>query len=303
MAEPQPIVIARKRHSPLMRWRIGRRVAKAVRNEAAFLPEFDRLRRSIKGTFPEARGGPILLCACNDHYYREFAPTFIRSIDRLGGRERFHLHLSAPSAEVLADVARLAASLQTVELTHSQDDGSGALLPHYPTIYWAAVRFLVAPLVLEAARSEVLCLDVDGIARRPVGPALAALGEAAADVVLIKRPQEKHVRKVLASALSIRPTPGGFAFAAMLRRAVAGALALKPRYHVDQLVIHLLVERLERENRLTTAAMPLAFADHDFSDGSVIWTAKSWQRKNSPAFLAAKAAALGEARENEAEAL
>lgn len=287
-----PVVIRKKRHSPLMRWRIERATSRAMAKETAYRREFDAFRQSLQGTLPSTDGPTVLLAACNELYYWEFARTFLRSIEAIGSPERFHLHLCEPSPEALADIEALASSLSTVELTFTYDDGAFAKLPAYPTIYYAAVRFLVAPLILSATRSSVLCLDVDGIARAPISPAFEAIaGEE--DVRLIKRPGEKSVRRVLASALAIRPSEAGIRFADRLGRAIAAILSMHPRYHVDQIAIVRIVEAMEAKGELSTAQMPLSFADHEFGEDSAIWTAKSWQRKNSEAFVHAKGAVNG----------
>ena len=292
MDSPRPVVIEKKRHSLLMRWRIDRAVARSMRDDAAQGRHFDVVRRSIHGTVPSGKGGPVLLAACNELYYWEFARTFLRSIEALGAPERFHLHLCEPSEKALADVEAMASSLANVDLTWTWDDGKTALQPAYPTIYYAAVRFLLAPMIIEATRSTVLCLDIDGIARRPISQALEVISKDE-DIRLIKRPGEKSVRRVLASALAIRPTEAGMRFAGRLGRAIAAIFSMRPRYHVDQITIVRTVEAMEARGEITAVQMPLAFADHEFAEDSVIWTAKSWQRKNSEAFTRAKGAVNG----------
>ncbi|MBO0664544.1 hypothetical protein LQ948_18520 [Jiella sp. MQZ9-1] len=289
---PHPIVIKKKRHSLLMRWRIERVVRQVMAKETSHRDAFDAFRHTMGGTLPSGGGTPVVLAACNELYYWEFARTLIQSIERLGAPERVHLHLCEPSREALDDVAALAASLSAVALTFTFDDGSTAQQPAYPTIQYAAVRFLVAPMILASTSSTVLCLDVDGIAHRPVTSALADIA-GQADVLLIRRPDEKSVRRVLASALAIQPGEAGIRFADRLGRAIAAILSLRPRYHVDQIAIVQISEAMEARGELATAQMPQSFADHDFAEDSVIWTAKSWQRKNSEAFMRAKSAVTG----------
>lgn len=288
----RPVVIEKKRHSLLMRWRIDRVVARVMRDEAADGRAFEAFRESVQGSMPSGKGPPILLAACNELYYWEFARTFLRSIEAIGAPERFHLHLCEPSEAALADVEAMASSLAHVDLSWTWDDGKTALQPAYPTIYYAAVRFLLAPMILAATRSTILCLDIDGIARRPISSAFEAIS-GDEDVRLIKRPGNKAVRRVLASALAINPTEAGMRFAERLGRAIATILSLRPRYHVDQISIVRVVETMEAKREIRAAQMPLSFADHDFAEASVIWTAKSWRRKNSEAFASAKAAVHG----------
>lgn len=284
MNAKHPSAIEKKNHSLLMRWRIGRCVARVIASDKAHAADFARIEKTILGTLPEGEGAPVLLAACNDLYYREFAVTMLRSIERHGQPERFHLHLCGPSTEVLDDARALAARLSHVDLTVTWDEGYGASLPHVPTIYYTCVRFLIAPLILKATRSPVLCLDIDGIARRPITPAYDEVRDGS-DILLIKRPQmASSVRKVLASALGFNPTANGSRFADRLARALAGMLSMRPRYHIDQIAVYRLVRSIEPRGELSTAQMPISFADHDFGEGSAIWTAKGWVRKNSEAY-------------------
>ncbi|MBP0614964.1 hypothetical protein [Jiella mangrovi] len=292
MNQSPPVVIKKKRHSFLFRWRIERVIDRIVRKETSHAAEFEAFRRTVQGSLPSRSGPPILHAACNELYYWEFARTFLRSIESIGAPERFHLHLCEPSSDALRDVEVLAASLPSIDLTWTWDQGENATLPVYPTIYYAAVRFLIAPIIIEASNSTVLCLDIDGIARRSITAGFEELA-GSEDVRLIKRPGQKSVRRVLASALSIRPTKAGRRFADRLGRSIATILKMRPRYHIDQIAIVRIVEAMEAKGELETAQMPLSFADHEFDDDSIIWTAKSWQRKNSEAFINAKGAVNG----------
>ncbi|MBE7186325.1 MAG: hypothetical protein INR68_18185, partial [Methylobacterium mesophilicum] len=284
---PQPVIIRKKWHSRWNRFRIRRHVAAAARAPQTPNPAFERFRRELRGTFPQAGGRGVIVAACNDHYYRDFALTMLRSIERHGQTECLHLHLCDPSPETEAHVRRLAAALTHVRLTWTADDGSLARTLRYPTIYFAAARFLVAPLILASARAPILCLDIDGIAMQPIWQAYESV-RGVGDVVLIKRPEEPDPeRKILASAVGVEFSEAGQRFADALANATAACLAMRPRYHVDQIVIHYLSERLEQDGSLTTAPMPKSLADFDFGEDAAIWTAKGWHRKNSEAYASA----------------
>ncbi|MBO0664541.1 hypothetical protein LQ948_18505 [Jiella sp. MQZ9-1] len=284
MTDSHPIEIENGHHSLLMQWRIARCVDRIIADDTAHAKPFAAIEQSITGQLPVGAGKPILLAACNDHYYWEFARTMLRSIELQGQAERFHIHLCAPSDEVLADVCALPQTLANVDLSITWDEGYGQSLPHHPAIYYTSARFLLAPLILDATRSPLLCLDIDGIARRPVSAAYQTVREGV-DALLIKRPEKRNAsRKVLASAVGFNPTANGLRFAERLSRALAASLHMRPRYHVDQIVLHRIVEKLESQLQLTTAQMPQSFADHDFRADSAIWTAKGWKRKNGETY-------------------
>ncbi|MCE7028118.1 hypothetical protein [Jiella avicenniae] len=286
MAGTHPITIEKGQHSLLMRWRIQRCVNRVLADETAQVSDFHDLKSTFLGSMPTGKGPPVILAACNEHYYWDFARTMLRSIDRHRQPERFHLHLCEPSDAVHADIRELAARLSAIDLTVTWDEGYGARLPRHEPIYFACVRFLLAPLVLAATQSSVLCLDIDGIARRPITPAYEEM-RGDEDVRLIKRPAKRNSsRKVLASAVGFNATPSAIRFADRLARSITGMLKMRPGYHVDQIALHLLVAALEERGELRTAQMPMAFADHEFNETSAIWTAKGWKRKNAERYRA-----------------
>ena len=288
-SEEGPEIIAEKRHSRLFRLRMGWRVFNAVarpKKQAAALAAFGD---SLSGTYPLDPASPVLLAACNDLYYRKFAVTLLLSLERQCEPLQFHLHLCSPSPAIVRHVKTLALALKHVSLSWTSDDGALASQLRYRSVYYASVRFLVAAVLLPRMTAPLLCIDVDGIAVRPVWQAYEK--KAQGDVVLIQRPDEKRtVNKVLASAAGFNQTPQGLRFVAALGRSLVAILGDQPSYHVDQITIFYLMRRLQKLGLLKVEAMPQSLADFEFSDDGVIWTAKSWRTKNSQLYLDAKAA-------------
>lgn len=288
-ADDKPKRIRHKRHSLLFRFRMARRIRGVIQGRAA-VKDFERFERGLSGDLPKGGGQGIILAACNDYYYWHFAITLVLSMELQGDRQSAHLHLCEPAPDTLAHIARLGAGLSHVQLSWTVDNCNLADGLAHRTVYYAASRFLLAPLILERTRSPLLCIDVDGIAVRPVWPAYETMRQAA-DLLLIRRPEEeKPTMKILASAVGINPTPKATRFADSLGHSLAAIFALKPGYHIDQIAIHYLLRALSPEATPTIADMPKAFWDHDFGQDSAIWTAKGWSRKESDAFQVAKQA-------------
>ncbi len=288
MSEAKPEIIVKKRHSAFMRYRIARRVRGAIATPPRYADAFERFKSGLGGALPGKGDAGVVIAACDDYYYRNFAITLILSMERHRTAERLHLHLCGPSAEAVRHIERLAASLKHVTLTWTTDDCRLAEGLRYRTVYYAAARFLLAASVMEATGAPILCIDVDGIAARPIWPAYESVRQNA-DVLVIQRPEElKATRKILASAVGINFTPAGRRFASGLARSLAAIMPLRPNYHVDQIAIHMLINELSTRGALHVADMPIAFADHEFEADSVIWTTKGWARKESDFYLAAK---------------
>ncbi len=285
----KPTRIRHKRHSPLFRWRMARLIWRTIRTSQG-ANAFKRFRNGIAGDLPAHGGDGVILAACDDFYYWHFAITLVLSIELQGEAQKVHLHLCDPTPRALDHIGRLRAALSKVDLSWTTDRCDLAAGLKHHTVYYAASRFLLAPLILEKSRRPLLCIDVDGIAVKPVWPAYEP-SRGASDLVLIRRPEEaKPTMKILASAVGFNPTPRGLAFADGLGRAIADILSINPSYHVDQITIHYLLRALDPETAPSIADMPKSIWDHDFEAGSAIWTAKGWGRKESGDFQAAKSA-------------
>ncbi|MCB8837076.1 hypothetical protein [Aurantimonas sp. VKM B-3413] len=280
-------IIKKKRHSLLWRYRIARRIRKALKDPEWAASEAARFRSDLSGDLPAlpASSGPgVVLAACDDLYYHSFGPTLARSIERHGVEQPMHLHLCAPSAATLADIERLSNSLRHVRLTWTWDRGTLAEGLPFRSIYLASARFLIAPVVLESCRAPVLCLDIDAIANKPIWKHYE-LARAGTDVVVIQRREEtSDSRRVRAGAFGLNPTPDGLRFGAALAGSLSAILPLRPRYHLDQIVIYYLMKELARSDSIRIKDMPPALSDFGFEKDAVIWMAKGWKMKNSPLF-------------------
>lgn len=286
--DEEPEIIARKRHGLMSRMRINHFVGKALSHPSFAEPELCVFQDRLRGFYPCIPGQPVLLAACNDLYFRRFAVTLLLSLEQLGESQQVHLHLCSPSQATLQHVERLTGSLRHVPLSWTADRGEMADGLPYRSVYYACARFIVAAALQARSPTPILCIDIDGIANRPVWPAYRRT-QASGDVALILRPGETSAtRKVLASAVGLNCTTQGLRFTSALGRSLIAILDLRPAYHIDQIAIHYLTRRMTKRGDFTVAAMPQALSDYEFSQDGAIWTAKGWKTKNSSLYLDAK---------------
>lgn len=278
-------IIQKKRHSFLWKLRIARDIERAMRASRDVPPDVSRFRDSLSGKLPASdHGGGIILAACDDRYYRAFAPSLVNSLERVGERQALHLHLCEPTTETIKHIETLRDSLKNIDLTWTIDPCLFAEGLRYRTIYLAAARFLVASFILARTDRPLLCIDVDTVANRPVWQTYDE-ARRDVDIVVIRRTSEtSDSRKVRAGAFGINPTPQGKRFAECLTASLAGLLQKNPRYHLDQIVIHYLMQRLIKRNALTFADMPPSLSDFELNEGSTLWMAKGWAMKNLDVF-------------------
>lgn len=238
-------------------------------------------RDSLGGSLPQPGKGGVILAACNDLYYTDFAGTLLCSLERQKQKQRIHLHLYEPSPATLAHIERLKQGFAYAEVSYTIDPCTLAKDQPYPIMYYASARFLLASILLEETGSPVLCVDVDAMANQPVWEAYESW-RAKGDVGLIFRDKAKLPwRKILASAVGFNASEGGKAYCSVVARALLSLLKYKPRYHLDQIVLHYAAQALR--GKTSFFEMPLRFSDYEFRPDSIIWTAKGG-RKAADAF-------------------
>jgi len=287
--EGAPEIIAKKHHSLLFRYIIRKQVARCFADPSWNRDLFDRFVAGQSGGLPDPGAGGVILAACNDLYYWKFAPTLLLSIERQEYPECVHLHLYKPDTATLDHISRLGEKLRFVRLSWTVDACGLAQGMHYPSIYFTSARFLCAAMLVEHLSAPILCIDVDGIARRPVWPAYRQIANGG-DFGLILRPRaHKPWRKVLASATGFNATEPGLRFISSVARSLCVLFQRRPLYHLDQTVLHYASEQDRRHadpGRLFV--IPHTMSDYEFGEDAVIWTAKGWKTKNSELYKAAK---------------
>lgn len=287
-AEDQPEIIESKRHSLIYRFIIRSHVARAFSDPHWNAEPIRHFFAGLQGSIPERGAGGIILAACTNLYYSSFAITLLLSLERQKTLQAVHLHLYRPSEATLAHIGRLRDGLQYVDLSWTIDQCELAQGLTYHTIYYASARLLIAAMLVETTHCPILCIDVDGIAVRPVWPQYAHAADQG-DVGLIIRRAAKPWRKILASAVGVNPTPAGSRFISAAGRALCALYLRRPRYHLDQIVLHYAaLQNARLPGKAQVFNMPRELSDHDFGQDAVIWTAKGWKAKTSDLYLSAK---------------
>ena len=282
-------IIVEKRHKRVQRWRIARAVRRVVRDARAGAPEQAAFEARLRGTLPAA--GPTVLAACDPLYFERFAEPFLRSLEAAGGTAGIHLHVVAEDDAIARELEGWRADSPRLSWTMEADSDAVDALA-FRTVYHTAARFLVAPTVRSGTGAPVLCLDIDSLARRDVwAPIEAGLGSR--DLLIAERPERKQAtRRTLAGTVAFGATERGGLFCERLGRALRLGLGLDPLYHLDQIMLTYLIERMRRGEGLEVAPVPEAFLTFDEGAVAALWSAKGWDTKDSDAFRAAQDATL-----------
>ncbi|KGM35981.1 hypothetical protein P409_01365 [Inquilinus limosus MP06] len=231
-------------------------------------------RLSIRGNTPDMGTPGVLFCGCDDGYYRKFASSFLLSAEKLAEPLHIHIHLYGPCQETLDHIDRMRRSLDHVRLSFTWEDESYRRLSLPGPVYFSAARFLVLHHLLLACKAPILCVDIDGIVRRPLDEVFRMIERA--DVTLHFRLGERRVwRRVMAGAVGVSHSKAALGFCEKLANAIWRALHMRPTDHVDQPVIYYLyVIRRRLKRRIRWQHMPAGVVDVAFGDDSFIWSAK-----------------------------
>ncbi|WP_155888882.1 hypothetical protein [Inquilinus limosus] len=231
-------------------------------------------RLRIRGNTPDMGTPGVLFCGCDDRYYRKFAPSFLLSAETLAEPLHIHIHLYGPCQETLDHIDRMRRSLSHVKLSFTWEDNSYERLSLPRPVYFSAARFLVLHHLLLACKAPILCVDIDGIIRRPLAQVFEMIERA--DVTLRFRLGERRVwRRVLAGAVGVNHSKEALGFCEKLAAGTWRALHMRPSDHIDQPVIYYLyVIRRRLKPRIRWQNMPAGLVDVEFGDDSFIWSAK-----------------------------
>ena len=240
-------------------------------------------RLTIRGNTPDMGTPGVLFCGCDDGYYRKFASSFLLSAEKLAEPLHIHIHLYGPCQETLDHIDRMRRSLGHVRLSFTSEDDSYRWLSLPGPVSFSAARFLVLHHLLLACKAPILCVDIDGIVRRPLDQVFQMIERA--DVTLHFRLGERRVwRRIMAGAVGVNHSKESLGFCEKLASAVWQALHMRPSDHVDQPVIYYLyVIRRRLKPRIRWQHMPAGVVDIAFGDDSFIWSAKG-ALKEGPVF-------------------
>ena len=295
-SDPAVEIIAEKRHARFQRWRLARIVRRVLRDPEAGRAAQDEFLGSLAGSLPgpTADHEGTVLVACDRVYLERFGPSFVQSLARAQDA-RVHLHLCDGRAEDECLLGAIGGTVPagTFSWTIGRDPAAESL--RYRTVYYTAARFLLSHELMRRTRGPVLCMDIDALFRRSPWPSMReALGRA--DLVITERPEWKQAtRRTLAGVVTFNDTQPGTAFADAFARALRLGLAIRPLYHLDQILITYLIERMRVRQGLRVAPLPDGFLTRDADTDAVAYVPKGWSGKGSDAFAREQARVLGNA--------
>lgn len=241
---------------------------------------------SLQGEIPTGQAD-LILVACNDAYFENYAHALVNSAASLGDRFAIHIHLLEPSKKTIEQAKLLQCRHSTVHLTFTIDHCGIADTLHYRNIYYTAARFLLVPLLLERGVRQLLVIDIDALMKNSPWPILnQAIGSSNGAFIFRSR-QWKPWKKILASAVLYRPTDQSRSMARKVARSLLATMEQKPKYHIDQIIPYFLMQIGGHRLRSTFSDMPHNIMSYRYEKDAAFWTTKG-PEKTSDRFLLEK---------------
>jgi len=259
----------------------------AIRRPAPYAQRFRQHLTRIKGAAPAPNPHAIIFFAADPRFMERFGFALIASCYAQARECGVHVHLYAPTPEILQRLRAAQAACPDMQISHTyEDEIDYGELPDRG-MYYTAFRFIALRKLLEDSRSLFICLDADSLIVHSLQPLIAEARRC--DVGLYFRLSRRHLNKKIAAFCVIANHTAG----ALQFLDVFTAIALtfhrhyrrfRSNFYFDQSALYAsyLIARLRR--RSTFYAVRKTAVDYDFGDEASIWTAKGI-RKHDQRFL------------------
>lgn len=236
----------------------------------------------IRGQVPVGVGRGIVFAACDAGYYWRFGRSLAASVALNAPGVNLHLHLYQADEPIFEDLRRQVSARFGDRLSWTWDLPGASPFGRGGLQYYASARFIYLHRLLTATDGPVLSLDIDSLL---MADPFDHVRQADADAgIFLRAGASRTVRKVLASALWLKPSPAARRFSRRLAGSLAETLHLKPHRHFDQSSIWY-VWRLEGlPGTLRTARIDQRWSDWECGPESLVWTAKGPRKHAEGAF-------------------
>ena len=251
---------------------------------ANLLPGAQRIR-SVTSLVPlRLEKEELLVYSVCDSEYFKYAQALVRSIDLFSPGHSFLLHVVNPTEEVRNSAVRLAATLKNTKLAVSAESIDLAnWSPEERRTYYACARFPgIASLLKDCKTTAVLCLDADSLIVNPIDGDFT--DKLSADVVVDLRPQNQEHLAVAAGAIWFRPVPQVRKFSSDLAQEIDRLVRTRElRWFADQTAFYRQMQAHGKSARFFN--LKRKYIDWDFSEDSIVWSAKGKKKESDLRFL------------------
>jgi len=230
----------------------------------------------MSNLYGEVPTWPIVFAACDFHYFKEHAPSFIYSCNDAG--KDVHVHVVGADQETfnIANILNTDTDVKTT-FSYSDDENMG----RGQRTYYACLRFLVMPILLPYAK-KIMTLDIDCMVMKDFEWPEQPAGYFPRKPLEGTNEWENRGTRVAAGAVYMdeRAMP--------LADAVSKRIQQGPwQWFLDQIALSECFDAVsDSENQI--AKFDTQFMDWEFIEGTTIWTGKGPRKYDNPTYVAKK---------------
>ena len=288
-----------------LRDRLPLRILRHRDDNAVWFWQQNRVRRAIERAFEAAaplelhgrldlHGGwpdsddprPVLLAACDEAYFDQFAQYLALSSVARSALTRVHLHVYEPSPGCVERGGALAARCGG-RLTISHEPPGRNAFGRPIRFYYAAARFAVASRLRQAIRAPILMVDADSLVVKDLAPGFERLAGDEAGFIR-QFDSAAPYRQILASAIYLGAgSARAIEFFTRLADGIGLAMARAGPYHVDQIGIHYALSWWAGHGRsLRIHGLDMRWSDSAFGPDALIWSTRGPRKSQFERLLA-----------------
>tara|TARA_S200002703_G_scaffold158143_2_gene167745 strand:+ start:114 stop:845 length:732 start_codon:yes stop_codon:yes gene_type:complete len=224
--------------------------------------------------YGEIPRSPIVFAACDFNYFKEHAPSLVYSCNDVG--KDVHIHITEPDQDTF-NIANILNTDTDVRCTFSYNSKEN--MGRGQRTYYACLRFLVLPLLLQHAK-KVMTVDVDCLLMKDFDWPEKPAGFFPREPIPGTTGWEQAGTRVAAGAVYMdeRAIP--------LANAVVERIKEGPfEWFLDQIALS---EAFARVNEFQLERFDEQFMDWKFKEGTTIWTGKGDRKFNDPVYVQKK---------------
>ena len=232
--------------------------------------------------YGELPTSPVVFAACDSNYFIEHGPAFVYSADDAG--HDVHIHVVNPTEEVFSLAGVLNATTKMARFTITFNDANMFEQPFIGNddrmrTYYACLRFLVAPTILQHA-GKILILDIDGMIMNDFEYPKKSVGYFPREPLPGTQGWEQEGTRVAAGAVFYDIS------ALDIAEEVAEVMStMELKWFADQIALSRVLGKLDKKD---VHHFDGQFMDWEFEEGTTIWTGKGPRKYDNPTYVKQK---------------
>ena len=226
-----------------------------------------------------------VMAACDSKYFLEHGLAFVKSAS--DNNKHVHIHIINPTEEVFSFGCILQGLAKTkVTYTYNDFEFTEQWTDENKRTLYACLRFLIAPVMLQAVKEKLTILDIDSIIMSDFKtPMTKRVGYFPREPLPGTVGWEAEGTKVAAGIIFYKKNKMTLDIA---REVAAKIRELPMQWFVDQIALNKVFTMVKERDPHILYEFDSKFMDWEFIEGTSIWTGKGPRKYDNPTYVAKK---------------